>query len=252
MIGACSARPSADCSASTSPIIGAPFGPWEQVDLAAAVCEAGALGSLGTGLRTVDELRAQWRAAARADRPAVRHQPHQPAVRRGGVRGDARGRAGRDLVPHRRARRPHRPRPRRRHPLDPAGRRPPRGRGGRRGRRRRHHRPGRRGRRSRRLGVDDGARPAGRRPRRRHPRGRGRRHRRRTRAGRGAGARRPGRQHGHALPGLDRDGESPRQWKRRIVEADALDAVKVVNSERVMPPYTRPGSPIEPRRCPRR
>ena len=30
------------------------------------------------------------------------------------------------------------------------------------------------------------------------------------------------------------------EWKRRIVEADALDAVKVANSERVMPPYTRP------------
>ena len=43
-----------------TPIIGAPFGPWEQVDLAVALCEARALGSLGTGLRTVDELRAQW------------------------------------------------------------------------------------------------------------------------------------------------------------------------------------------------
>jgi enoyl-[acyl-carrier protein] reductase II len=36
-------------------------------------------------------------------------------------------------------------------------------------------------------------------------------------------------------------------WKRRIVEADATDAVKVVNSERVMPPYSRPGSRVEPR-----
>lgn len=42
------------------PIIGAPFGPWDQVDLAAAICEAGALGSVGTALRTVDELREQW------------------------------------------------------------------------------------------------------------------------------------------------------------------------------------------------
>jgi nitronate monooxygenase/enoyl-[acyl-carrier protein] reductase II len=37
------------------------------------------------------------------------------------------------------------------------------------------------------------------------------------------------------------------EWKRRIVEADAVDAVKVVNSERVMPPFNRPGGPAEPR-----
>jgi nitronate monooxygenase/enoyl-[acyl-carrier protein] reductase II len=37
------------------------------------------------------------------------------------------------------------------------------------------------------------------------------------------------------------------EWKRRIVAADALDAVKVENSERIMPPYTRPGSPAQPR-----
>jgi nitronate monooxygenase/enoyl-[acyl-carrier protein] reductase II len=37
------------------------------------------------------------------------------------------------------------------------------------------------------------------------------------------------------------------EWKRRIVAADALDAVKVVNSERVMPPFNRPGGPAEPR-----
>jgi len=42
------------------PIIGAPFGPWEQVDLAAAVSNAGGLGSVGTGLRPVRELEAQW------------------------------------------------------------------------------------------------------------------------------------------------------------------------------------------------
>jgi enoyl-[acyl-carrier protein] reductase II len=58
-----------------APIIGAPFGPWEQVALAAALCEAGALGSLGTGLRTVPELRAQWeRLRELTDRPfAVNH-----------------------------------------------------------------------------------------------------------------------------------------------------------------------------------
>ncbi|MBC3194313.1 nitronate monooxygenase [Pseudonocardia sp. C8] len=32
-------------------------------------------------------------------------------------------------------------------------------------------------------------------------------------------------------------------WKRRIVEADALDAVKVANDDLIMPPYTRPGAP---------
>ena len=42
------------------PVICAPFGPWEQVELAAAVCEAGALGSVGTALRPVRELRDQW------------------------------------------------------------------------------------------------------------------------------------------------------------------------------------------------
>ena len=36
-------------------------------------------------------------------------------------------------------------------------------------------------------------------------------------------------------------------WKQRIVAADALDAVKVANSERVMPPFNRPGGPAEPR-----
>jgi nitronate monooxygenase/enoyl-[acyl-carrier protein] reductase II len=43
-----------------APIVGAPFGPWEQVELAAAICEAGALGSVGTALRPAAELRAQW------------------------------------------------------------------------------------------------------------------------------------------------------------------------------------------------
>jgi enoyl-[acyl-carrier protein] reductase II len=28
------------------PIVGAPFGPWEQVELAAAICEAGGLGGV--------------------------------------------------------------------------------------------------------------------------------------------------------------------------------------------------------------
>jgi len=42
------------------PIVLAPFGPWDEVDLAAAVCESGALGSLGTAIRSPAELREQW------------------------------------------------------------------------------------------------------------------------------------------------------------------------------------------------
>jgi enoyl-[acyl-carrier protein] reductase II len=41
------------------PIVGAPFGPWEQVELAAAISAAGAMGSVGTALRTVPQLQAQ-------------------------------------------------------------------------------------------------------------------------------------------------------------------------------------------------
>lgn len=57
------------------PIVLAPFGPWDQVALAAAVCEAGALGSLGTAVRSVDELRQQWQQLReRTDRPfAINH-----------------------------------------------------------------------------------------------------------------------------------------------------------------------------------
>jgi enoyl-[acyl-carrier protein] reductase II len=57
------------------PIIGAPFGPWEQVELAAAISGAGALGSVGTALSSTDELQAQWtRLRELTDRPfAVNH-----------------------------------------------------------------------------------------------------------------------------------------------------------------------------------
>lgn len=57
------------------PIVLAPFGPWDQVDLAAAVCEAGALGSLGTAIRSPGELREQWaRLRSLTDRSfAVNH-----------------------------------------------------------------------------------------------------------------------------------------------------------------------------------
>jgi enoyl-[acyl-carrier protein] reductase II len=57
------------------PIVLAPFGPWEQIELAAAVCNAGALGSVGTAVRSTPELEAQWRRLAElTDRPfAVNH-----------------------------------------------------------------------------------------------------------------------------------------------------------------------------------
>ena len=57
------------------PIVLAPFGPWDEVELAAAVCDAGALGSVGTAVRSVEELQAQWRQLReRTDRPfAINH-----------------------------------------------------------------------------------------------------------------------------------------------------------------------------------
>ncbi|HYH89314.1 MAG TPA: nitronate monooxygenase [Solirubrobacteraceae bacterium] len=57
------------------PILCAPFGPWDQVELAAAVCEAGGLGALGTAVADVPTLEAQWRALReRTDRPfAINH-----------------------------------------------------------------------------------------------------------------------------------------------------------------------------------
>ena len=53
--------PVCDLLGITVPVVAAPFGPWEQVDLAAAVSRAGGLGSLGTVLRSPDDLRDQWR-----------------------------------------------------------------------------------------------------------------------------------------------------------------------------------------------
>jgi enoyl-[acyl-carrier protein] reductase II len=57
------------------PIVQAPFGPWEQVELAAAVSNAGGLGSVGTAVRTSAELRPQWaRLRDLTDRPfAINH-----------------------------------------------------------------------------------------------------------------------------------------------------------------------------------
>ena len=57
------------------PIALAPFGPWDQVELAAAVSNAGGLGSVGTAVRSADELREQWqRLRALTGRPfAINH-----------------------------------------------------------------------------------------------------------------------------------------------------------------------------------
>ncbi|MGH9243264.1 MAG: NAD(P)H-dependent flavin oxidoreductase [Acidimicrobiales bacterium] len=57
------------------PIVLAPFGPWDEVELAGAVSAAGALGSVGTAVRSTSELRGQWdRLRERTDRPfAINH-----------------------------------------------------------------------------------------------------------------------------------------------------------------------------------
>jgi len=57
------------------PLVLAPFGPWDQVRLAAAVSNAGGLGSVGTAVRSVSELHEQWRSLRdQTERPfAVNH-----------------------------------------------------------------------------------------------------------------------------------------------------------------------------------
>jgi nitronate monooxygenase/enoyl-[acyl-carrier protein] reductase II len=57
------------------PVLCAPFGPFDQVELAAAVCEAGGLGALGTSARSLPDNEAQWRALReRTDKPfAINH-----------------------------------------------------------------------------------------------------------------------------------------------------------------------------------
>jgi nitronate monooxygenase/enoyl-[acyl-carrier protein] reductase II len=57
------------------PIVLAPFGPWDEVELAAEVSRAGALGSIGTAVRSVGELQEQWRRLRElTDRPfAINH-----------------------------------------------------------------------------------------------------------------------------------------------------------------------------------
>jgi enoyl-[acyl-carrier protein] reductase II len=64
------------------PVLCAPFGPWDEVDLAVAVSEAGGLGAVGTAARAPDELEAQWRRLRElTDRPfAINHtiRPFDP------------------------------------------------------------------------------------------------------------------------------------------------------------------------------
>lgn len=57
------------------PLVLAPFGPWNQVRLAAAVSNAGGLGSVGTAVRSVSALQEQWaQLREQTDRPfAVNH-----------------------------------------------------------------------------------------------------------------------------------------------------------------------------------
>jgi nitronate monooxygenase/enoyl-[acyl-carrier protein] reductase II len=64
MIGSCCARPLCELLRIDAPILCAPFGPWDQVELAVAVCEAGALGALGTAVRSVPVARGPVAAAA--------------------------------------------------------------------------------------------------------------------------------------------------------------------------------------------
>jgi nitronate monooxygenase/enoyl-[acyl-carrier protein] reductase II len=57
------------------PILLAPFGPWEEVELAAAVSNAGAFGSVGTATRSRSELAREWgRLRDLTDKPfAINH-----------------------------------------------------------------------------------------------------------------------------------------------------------------------------------
>ena len=54
------------------PILVAPFGPWDEVELAVAAASAGCLASLGTATRSAHELEQQWTTVReRTDRPFV-------------------------------------------------------------------------------------------------------------------------------------------------------------------------------------
>jgi enoyl-[acyl-carrier protein] reductase II len=228
------------------PIIGAPFGPWEQVELAAALCEAGALGSLGTGLRSVPELQAQWkRLRELTDRPfAVNHtmRPFDEASFAATLAAAPRAISFHMTVPADLIARAHEAGilwlqqvvdRREAEEAVAAGVDVIIAQGGEAG--------GHSGSVGTMVLVPQVVDVAGDIP------------------VVAAGGIADGRGLAAALA-LGAQGVSmgtrflaseelsvADAWKRRIVEADAADAVKVVNSERVLPPYTRPGSRVEPR-----
>jgi enoyl-[acyl-carrier protein] reductase II len=229
-----------------TPIVGAPFGPWEQVELAAAISRAGGLGSVGTGLRTVAELEAQWRRLRElTDRPfAVNHtnRPFDEAAFAATIRAAPRAISFHMTVPVDLIARAH----------DAgilwiqqvvdrqeaeeavaAGADVIVAQGGEAG--------GHSGAVATMVLVPQVVDVAGEIP------------------VVAAGGIADGRGLAAALT-LGAQGVSmgtrflaseelgiAGEWKRRIVEADARDAVKVVNSDRVMPPFSRPGARVEPR-----
>jgi enoyl-[acyl-carrier protein] reductase II len=229
-----------------APIVGAPFGPWEQVELAAALCEAGALGSLGTGLRTVPELQDQWRRLRElTERPfAVNHtnRPFDEAAFAATLEAAPRAISFHMTVPADLIARAHDAGilwiqqvvdRREAEQAVAAGADVIVAQGGEAG--------GHSGGVSTMVLVPQVVDLAGEVP------------------VVAAGGIADGRGLAAALA-LGAQGVSmgtrflasaelgiAEEWKRRIVEADALDAVKVVNSERVLPPYSRPGSRVEPR-----
>jgi NAD(P)H-dependent flavin oxidoreductase YrpB (nitropropane dioxygenase family) len=77
--------PVCDLLGITVPVVAAPFGPWEQVDLAAAVSRAGGLGVLGAAACGPNQLR-DWirRTRALTDRPFGVDTLLPASVRRGG------------------------------------------------------------------------------------------------------------------------------------------------------------------------
>jgi enoyl-[acyl-carrier protein] reductase II len=61
------------------PILVAPFGPWDEAELAVAAASAGCLASLGTAVRSVPELEHQWATLRdRTDRPFVINHTGRP------------------------------------------------------------------------------------------------------------------------------------------------------------------------------
>ena len=250
MMSACSARHSADCWGSRRRSSPRRSGRGRRSSSPPPCARPARSAASAPALRTRARAAGPVAPAARADRAAVRDQPHDAAVRRGGVRGDARGAAARDLVPHDRAGGPDRARPRRRHPLDPAGRstaeRPrrrwPRGadviiaQGGEAG--------GHGGEVGTMVLVPQVVDVAGDDPGRRR-----RRHRRRPRPGGRARARRPGRQHGHAVPGRGRAGDRRRTGSSASSRPTRSTPSRSSTTNGHLPPFSRPGARVHAARA---